>query len=410
MAMFDPVYKALSDEKLAGWQSEAVSALWKSRTRKFKVQSSGNRAEDSKKFTPEDSKYFKFYCDVLSHYAPGLFVNTGMDEKFIDIGSAPGGLSRFLNTTCGWSGYAFSLAPAEGGLQMKYSNRQMLKFSMSNMTKEGEWKRVVELTKQAGFSDVGFVNMGVVVDYGQVESDNGDNAVMACRAIHSSVSQFLILLSTLKDGGSGMWIHSLSHLDSLFFFLQHAVECFESVRMLNTLAPARSPVYVILRGFKKNSAAAKKFKEALLRNDGVVSVETISKWQIPDFRIIQDVMEKNAVVTADIHAIWNQKADCLRQTRLFAEKRFSSDKVNFADSDAGATCLSVISGAEATLPASLVAEGNEFKDRRPVSRPTAATVCSVGTSEISASSSSLLEMPKTFGPSGGRRKQQSNSD
>ena len=403
MAVFDPIYKELSDEKLAGWQSEAVGALWKSRTRKFKVQSSGNRAEDSRKFTPEDTKYYKFYCDVLSQYAPGLFVNTGNNEKFIDIGSAPGGLSRFLNTVCGWKGYAFSLSPAEGGLQMKYSNPSKLSFSMANMTKENEWKRVVDLASKAGYKNVEFVNMGVVVDYGQVESDNGDSALMACRAIHASVSQFLILLHTLKDGGSAMWIHSLSHLDSLFFFIQYAVKCFESVRLLNTLAPARSPVYIILRGFKKHSKEASDFKEKLLTDGGLVTIDTIPKWQVCNFDVIKDVMESYPVVRSDIHAIWNQKRDCLRQTRLFAEKRFASDKAHFVDSDAAATCLSVISGAEATLPAPLVSESIEFKERKSHARPTASGVCSVSSSEAGDAPTNLLQVPKTFGPPGRRK-------
>jgi hypothetical protein len=404
MAIIDPIYKELADEKLAGWQSEAVGALWKSRTRKFKVQSSGNRAEDSRKFTPEDTKYYKFYCDVLSQYAPGLFVNRGTVDKFIDIGSAPGGLSRFLNTVCGWKGYAFSLSPAEGGLQMKYSNPQKLSFSMANMTKENEWKRVVDLASKAGFKDVEFVNMGVVVDYGQVESDNGDSALMACRAIHASVSQFLILLHTLKDGGSAMWIHSLSHLDSLFFFLQYTVKCFESVRILNTLAPARSPVYIILRSFKRESTAAAEFKSKLLTDGGLVTVETIPKWQVNKFGVIKDVLESFPTVRSDIHTIWTQKRDCLRQTRLFAEKRFASDEAQFVDSDAAGTCLSVISGAEATLPAPLVSEGSEYKGRTIEARQTASGVCSVSTSEAGEPAVNLLHVPKTFGPPSRRKK------
>ena len=404
MALFDPVYKQLSDEKLAGWQSEAVGTLWKSRTRKFKVQSSGNRAEDSRKFTPEDTKYFKFYCDVLAQYAPTLFVKAANDVKFIDIGSAPGGLSRYFNTVCGWRGYAFSLSPAEGGLQMKYSNPGRLMFSMANMTKEDEWKRVTQLAASAGYKEVDFVNMGVVVDFGQVESDNGDSALMACRSIHASVTQFLILINTLREGGSAMWIHSLSHLDSLFFFLQYAVRCFDTVRILNTLAPARSPVYVIMQGLKRNCEAFAEFKGKLMTDGGLVRIETIPKWQVSDFETIRSVMESYPSVSSDIHAIWNQKRECLQQTRQFAEKRFASDKANFMESDAAATCLSVISGAEAAMPVLPASESSELRDRRMQPRSTASQVCSVSSAESVEGPSNLLQMPKSFGPPG-RRKQ-----
>jgi hypothetical protein len=401
MAVYDPVYKQLADEKLAGWESEAVSELWKSRTRKFKVQSSGNRAEDSRKFTPEDTKYFNFYCDVLSKYAPGLFLNTGSDEKFIDIGSAPGGLSRFLNSTCGWSGYAFSLAPTEGGLQMKYSNPRMLRFSMANMTKENEWKRVVELAGNSGFKEVGFVNMGVVVDYGQVESDNGDSGTMACRAIYSSVSQFLIMISLLKEGGSAMWIHSLSHLDTFFWFLRHCLDCFDSVRLLNTLAPSRSPVYVILRGFRKPSVSVAKFKKELLTDHGVIGIESISKWQVSDFRTIQDILETHPSVKADIHTIWDQKRECLKQTREFAERRFTSSN-RAVEGEASTKYPPAINSESKSADVSRSIP-NPAQSKQNVARLTAAVICGVGSLEAAESSVNLLEVPRTFGPVGRRK-------
>ena len=404
MVTFDPVYKELSDEKLLGWQSNAVSALWKSRTRKFKVQASGNRAEDSKKFTPEDSKYFKFYKDVLHLYADDLFVNSGKKERFIDIGSAPGGLSKFLTTICGWKGYAFSLSPSEGGLEMKYYNPANLRFSLANMTRENEWRRVLALCEKEGFQDVHFVNVGVVVDYGQVDADGGGNAEMACRSISSSISQLQIVINSLKEGGSAMWIHSISHLDTLFFFLEHIVDCFDSVRLLNTLAPARSPIYVIMRGFRKGSPAVSVFEEELRRDNGTVTVETIPKWQISDFAIIERIMRNHKSITEDIHSIWNQKRECLKETRLFAEKRFNecgNDDGKFNSSSAASTCLTVLSGAEQRLAPSLVDEirGSDKRNGGQTSNTSAAGVCAISANEtVKSTGGSLLSVPKTFGP------------
>ena len=394
MAQDDPVYKELAEEKLLGWQSEAVSALWQSRTRKFKNLSTGNRAADMKKFTPDETKYFKFYVDVLHTYAPDLFRDSGREELFIDVGAAPGGLSKYLITECGWKGYAFSLSPAESGLEMKYTNPKSLRFSMANMTKENEWRRVLTMCQKAGFSDVHFVNVGVVVDFGQVDADGGGNSEMTCRSIFASISQLLIVLNSLRDGGSAMWIHSLSHLDTLFFFLGHLVKCFASVRILNTLAPARSPVYIIMEGFRKDTQEVADFETLLLRDNGTVNPETIPKWQVKDFEIIQRIMNDNKTLRDDIHNIWNQKRECLKETRLFAERRFKE-----ADPKFNSRNYALLSGRERQLNAeseTLTVEANASSTKPPTN--TAATVCAVGATETTSHPTTLLTTPRTFGP------------
>lgn len=367
MVTLDLIYKQLADEKQLGWQSAAVSALWKSRTRKFKVQSSGNRAEDSKKFTPEEGKYFKFYSDMLPQFAPPGLFEKNSHYRFIDIGAAPGGMSKYLIQNFDWKGYAFSLSPAESGLEMKYSNPSSLLFSMSNQTRENEWSRVLALCKKEGFENVHFVNTGVVVDFGQVDADGGGSAEMTCRAISSSISQMLIILKSLKNGGAAMWIHSLSHIDTFFFFMQHILACFESVRVLNTLSPARSPVYVIMSGYRKNSPAATTFEKVLLRNNGTVSVDTVRMWQVSDFKEVERTLVENPTLRADLQSIWNQKRQCLRETRLFAEKKFSDE-----DSKSHTAPPPQIDASEG--------------------------ICGVSLKESVKTQGSLLTIPKTFGP------------
>jgi hypothetical protein len=394
MEQSDTVYKDLAEEKLRGWQSEAVSALWQARTRKFKTLSTGNRANDMKRFTPDETKYFKFYVDVLHTYAPDLFKKSGIEERFIDVGAAPGGLSKYLITECGWCGYAFSLSPAESGLEMKYMNPKSLRFSMANMTKENEWRRVLTMCQKSGFSDVHFVNVGVVVDFGQVDADGGGNSEMACRSIFSSISQLLIVLNSLKDGGSAMWIHSLSHLDTLFFFLQYLVKCFKSIRILNTLAPARSPVYIIMQGFRKDSDAVEEFEKILLRDNGTVSSETITKWQVHDFDIIQRIMSDHQTIRDDIHHIWNQKRECLKETRVSAERRFKESDPTFNSRN-----YALLSGRD--RPAPQIGEPTPDEGDVSSSTPlpnTAASVCSVGSNETTLRPTSLLTTPRTFGP------------
>ena len=372
-----------------------MSALWQSRTRKFKTLSTGNRAADMKRFTPDETKYFKFYVDVLHTYAPQLFRNSGKEELFVDVGAAPGGLCKYLITEFGWKGYAFSLSPAESGLEMKYTHPKSLRFSMANMTKENEWRRVLTMCQKAGFSDVHFVNVGVVVDFGQVDADGGGNNEMTCRSIFASISQLLIVMNSLKEGGSAMWIHSLSHIDTLFFFLEHLVECFDSVRILNTLAPARSPVYIIMEGFKKNTKAVETFEKVLLRDNATVTTDTIPKWQVQDFNVIQRIMDTHANIRDDIHKIWNQKRECLRETRLSAERRFRETDPKFDSKN-----FALLSGQERAPKLSEHGRSEEDKLAAQETSNVAATVCGVSEHESNISSTSLLKTPRVFGPPG----------
>jgi hypothetical protein len=222
---------------------------------------------------------------------------------------------------------------------------------------------------------------------------------MASRAINASVSQFLILLNALKENGSGMWIHSLSHLDSFFFFLQYIVEVFDTVRIINTLAPARSPVYVVMTGFRKHHPLVEKFKNVLMRDGSVVSPDTISKWQIDDFGVIEGVMKSHPSVTADIHLIWNQKRESLAESRLFAEKRFGRG----LDQAGNLPEISQSASAASRSPAVFSETDDARTDRRARERPTASTVCSVSSSEVVHADTGLLSLPKTFRPHGRKK-------
>jgi hypothetical protein len=400
----DSTYQFLAAEKVLGWKSEALNLLWNSRKKSFQyVRSSSSQEESRKKFTPEEKKYYQFYVNNLPSEAPSVFrrhSTTGLPYLFVDIGCAPGGLSKFFTTDLGWKGFGFSLAPAEGGLEMRYSNADSLRFNLANMADVDIWQQVVmkvttglkdtafipkqsragrknsgnvdsntraatidiigtidtmtdinetgparegsdsdsgwiqctssrshayqtltEADRPVAFSEVGkvnFVNLGVVVDIGQVEQDTGaGSADLTVRSLHVSKNQMMILLKLLKQGGDAMWIHSLSHVDTFFFWMDYLVDMFEAVKVINTLVPSRSPVYVVLRGFRGAHHPRSIELERKLFNT-VVRYEKPEDWQCVEYAVIEKVMMS---VGESVRKVWREKGDKLKNVRELAGEK-----------------------------------------------------------------------------------------
>ena len=314
----DHVYRALAEEKILGWKSEALNLLWSSRKRSFKSKSSQTKADSSKRFTPEEKKYFLFYNDVLGSVGPDVFRRG--DKIFADIGCAPGGMSKYLTSMLQWRGHGFSLSPEEGGLEMRYSNPVSLEFAFANMSREGEWRKVIDCLKAIKFTKLDFINLGVVVDVGQVEADSGSGAELTVRATNACRNQLIVMLRTLKEGGNCMWIHSISHVDTFFFFLDYLVDCYSKITVFNTLVPSRSPVYVLLEGFKPTHPRAKALDHYLVNTP--IRYEHPEEWQVKDWSVVERVM-KNEYVRESIHQVWNDKREKLWATRTAAEERFA---------------------------------------------------------------------------------------
>jgi hypothetical protein len=338
----DAVYQEIAAEKVLGWKSEALNLLWASRKKSFQSGraglSSASQEESRKRFTPEEKKYYAFYISALPREAPSVFVRS--PRLFVDIGCAPGGLSKFFTVNLNWRGFGFSLPPAEGGLDMRFQNPLALKFAHMNMADVDVWQRVVEVVHDSvnvardffpdpklssrlarlGRGLVDFINLGVVVDIGQVEQDTGaGSADLTVRSIHVSRNQMLVLLRLLKQGGDAMWIHSLSHVDTFFFFMDYLVDMFESVKVINTLVPSRSPVYVILSKFRGlDHARATQFQHKLLNTP--VRYEKPDDWQCSAFSVVERVMAVPGVGES-VRNVWRDKAQKLRATRELAEQR-----------------------------------------------------------------------------------------
>jgi hypothetical protein len=146
------------------------------------------------------------------------------------------------------------------------------------------------------------------------------------------------------------------------------------------------------------------FETVLLRDDGTVTTETIPRWQITDFGIIERIMSKFENIKIDLHSIWNQKKDCLRETRLFAEKKFAESGQDDAKfNQLSNPLLTVLSGAEARLAPTL-ADQLRGQSAAPTGQSSVFSVGKAEESETKAEINELLSVPKVFGPPS-RRKQ-----
>ncbi|KAF4757292.1 hypothetical protein FOZ63_019516 [Perkinsus olseni] len=165
---------------------------------------------------------------------------------------------------------------------MRYHNPS-LEFECADLAENGAYKRIASALESRGFKkhSLDFINLGVVIDVGQCNRDD-DPYVTAKKSVEVCRNQFLLMLDFLKPGGSCMWIHSGSHLDTYLFYLNWLNRMFERLRVTNTLVPSRSPVYTIAENFiPGDSDAALKacddFREFLLSHPADPSTPEI--WQ-----------------------------------------------------------------------------------------------------------------------------------
>ncbi|EER12082.1 hypothetical protein Pmar_PMAR019187 [Perkinsus marinus ATCC 50983] len=334
----DSEFRDLCDEKELGWQSRAVTLLWDRRKKNFEDQTLDTQKATRVRFTPEEKKYFEFYRGRLPQMCPEVFsklpsrpaptnqLEDAVERVFVDIGSAPGGMSKFLLHHLHWTrGHAFSLAPEDGGLEMRYHNTS-LEFECADMAESGAYMRIAKTLESRGFKkhSIDFINLGVVIDVGQCNRDD-DPYVTARKSVEVCRNQFLLMLDFLKPGGSCMWIHSGSHLDTYLFYLNWLNRMFQRLRVTNTLVPSRSPVYTIAENFipGESEAALKAcddFRDFLLSHPADPSTPEI--WQVTSWAEVQSLLNPNSQLAGTrINAERSLKEDCGGDESLYVSNK-----------------------------------------------------------------------------------------
>ncbi|CBH14008.1 hypothetical protein, conserved [Trypanosoma brucei gambiense DAL972] len=282
-------YRALIAERDEGWRSEALD-MWYQRRQRHSTQ--GGPEEDSKKassgthvapvtsFARTDvSKLCQRYCDhakrVLRTVAPEYFCtappalsrpaqqsagDATAAPTFLDLGCAPGGVSKYLVTELRWSGIGVSLPVDRGGIAFDSSWRNFPtskgRFELiEGSILEEDWQQHRAIKGR----DFYFVNGGAVQDYGQREEEtSGDSGELPTNDGHPVLPWFSFLVPQLqiavkhvRDGGVIMFVFGRPECASFPILLAHLRPLVAgSIHIMETMHAAKTPVYVLLTGVR----------------------------------------------------------------------------------------------------------------------------------------------------------------
>jgi len=249
LAEHDASWAELQAEKRAGWQSEAVEWYWQQRDAAFgRGDSSKVDRVNNRGLVPSTLKYVVFYSEwmpKLSHVLFGRAADESNPRVFADVGSAPGGMCEYLVGNLGWSGFAFSLAPRDGGFGMQFASQQ-LTYADSDASVVGEWRRMLKLV--GGYAVCDFVNGGVVIDRGQQHAEQNEAYDTLGTEQHIKIyrNELLFGLHALRPGGALYFAYQLGQTALLMRLLLVLRPAFASVRVTPTFAVGRTPMYVWL--------------------------------------------------------------------------------------------------------------------------------------------------------------------
>ena len=306
----DPVFHSLQAERVRGWSSEAVGRLWERRDKQIRKKG----AEGLKAGNANYDKYYNFYRKTLPTKGRVFVRDEG--RTFVDIGSAPGGLCKYLCADLGWRGCAYSLAEHAGGLEMRYVNAERLHFSHADLTEPDLHSRVVsEVRAVLGKERVDFINLGVVIGQHQITAAE-DSESTCLDMLRVARNSFLSMLQLLKPGGSCLWIFSAAHVGPYFYFLNKLSSCFGGrLRVFATLVPSRSPAYCLCEGFE----GAAGWEQELLVDMSPLALtpSSTARFCSSSWDEIQGLMQSQ--VGVDLRVMWERQRRGLEDVRAEAE-------------------------------------------------------------------------------------------
>jgi hypothetical protein len=110
-----PGFVTLRREMLTGWRTAALTERHEA-SKQFHTA----HRQDGDLFSKKLGAYAQWAAAALRHRQPFTAATPTARPTFLDLGSAPGGLSQHLHGVLGWEGVAVSLAVADGGMPMVY--------------------------------------------------------------------------------------------------------------------------------------------------------------------------------------------------------------------------------------------------------------------------------------------------
>jgi hypothetical protein len=164
-------------------------------------------------------------------------------------------MCEYLVGNLGWSGFAFSLAPRDGGFGMQFASHR-LTYADSDASVVGEWRRMLKLV--GGHAVCDFVNGGVVIDRGQQHAEQNEAYDTLGTEQHIKIyrNELLFGLHALRPGGALYFAYQLGQTALLMRLLLVLRPAFVSVRVTPTFAVGRTPMYVWLGEYMGLETAA----------------------------------------------------------------------------------------------------------------------------------------------------------
>jgi hypothetical protein len=303
LASMFPVYKMLEEERLKGWSSPEVDALWEIRN---------SRLEDKKTTSsrgPGYEKYYDFYKKHLCQFSTVFKANKNI--RFLDGGSAPGGLACWFVKDLGWSGVGLTLPVSDGGLTVRFKATNSDQFKVeeidfSSPIFEKETKSILKTDEKFDF-----VNLGVVIGAHQVEGD----LETAETLFAVNRNSFWLMFNYLKDGGDLMWIFPSSKAGAWLFFLDKLSTVFDSIQLSTTIVPYRSPVYAICKNFQPNRNGL--WKNEIQSTKLPIDHSYFDQW---NFKTTQEAEIVIRSLSSELENIWNIQTKGLSEIRQNANR------------------------------------------------------------------------------------------
>nr|CCC92664.1 conserved hypothetical protein [Trypanosoma congolense IL3000] len=279
-------YSSLVEEREMGWKCKALDQWYKHRetqTSHHKLEKVGTGVANVSpppisSFAGSDiGRLCQRYCDharrILRSTAPQYFGVTPSayihlrrqsssisgPPTFLDLGCAPGGVSKYLVTELRWHGVGISLPVSGGGIAFDASWRQLPVAKSSFQLLDGsvledDWQQH-EFIKGKKFY---FVNGGAVQDYGQREemasNPHEEPTGKGCGSpvlpwFSLLVPQLRLAAKYVQDGGVIMFVFGRPECASFPILLEKLRPLVrDAIHIMETMHTGKTPVYVLLTG------------------------------------------------------------------------------------------------------------------------------------------------------------------
>lgn len=238
---------------------------------------------------------------------------TSSTFRFLDLGCAPGGVSRFLVEDLSWSGIGMTLSPQMGGIAMCDSLMACHATSVTLPTGGMETGAEVKPRYLLFYGDVGrpvqewdlcdppsgecpwsaanvlvnhrfrFVNGGAVQDFGQRQQISHDATAAILPWFTLLTPQLRLALAHVEEGGSFMLVHGAPHCASMFILvclLHRALGPSVRIRAFETMHLSKPPIYLLFDRVSVRGEEWQRRQESLL-----ASLDPTSAVIAPDFAV-----------------------------------------------------------------------------------------------------------------------------